>query len=82
MKRQVYEIARDITQDLAAQGKKINYAAEPYLNAMRQCGDITGNYYCDSVKSVVLYFLANARSYRGETAKRLKAELQALCKSC
>jgi hypothetical protein len=41
---------------------------------------ITDAYYADSGKSVVLYFLSNASSYRGETAKRLKAELKALAR--
>ena len=35
-------------------------------------------YYNDSAKSVILYFLSNASSFRGERAKALKAELKAL----
>jgi hypothetical protein len=34
----------------------------------------------DSGKSVVLYFLGNAASFKGEAAKALKAELQAALK--
>jgi len=33
----------------------------------------------DSAKSIVLYFLANASTYRGEKAKALKLELKTLC---
>lgn len=65
-----YEIRRD--------WKAVNYAAEPYLSAMASLDDINGNYYQDSAKSVVLYFLSNARSWKGETAKRIKAELKAM----
>jgi hypothetical protein len=31
----------------------------------------------DSARSVVLYFLSNASSWRGDVAKRVKAELKA-----
>lgn len=59
---------------------KVNYAAEPYLQAMFSLNDISDNYGCDTGKSVVLYFLCNATSWRGPDARRIKAELKALCK--
>ena len=65
-------IAREIRADWA----KVNYAAKPYLDAMAQLNSIDDNYYADSGKSVVLYFLANATSWRGEKAKAIKAELK------
>jgi hypothetical protein len=40
--------------------------------------NITDNYGQDSGKSMVLYFLANATTWRGEDAKRIKAELKKL----
>lgn len=73
-------IAREIRSDWSKQGKGVNYAAKPYLEAMFGLDKITDNYICDSGKSVVLYFLANAQTWKGETAKRIKAELKALCK--
>jgi mitochondrial fission protein ELM1 len=33
-----------------------------------------------SAKSIVLYFLSNASSFRGPEAKRIKAELKGMCK--
>lgn len=74
--RPIYEIAREIRKDWA----KVNFAAEPYLKAMECLDSIDDNYYYDSAKSVVLYFLCNASTWRGETAKRIKAELKAMCK--
>ncbi len=65
-----------IARDIRANWPKVNYAAKPYLDAMAQLGGINENYYEDSGKSVVLYFLANAGSWRGEDAKRIKAELK------
>ena len=74
MKRSLSTIARDIESKWA----NVNYAARPYLDAMHSLNDINDMYYCDTARSIVLYFLGNARSFRGEDAKRLKAELKAL----
>lgn len=71
---------RDIAGEIARDWTKPNYAAVPYLEAMNSLDKITDNYYQDSAKSVVLYFLANAGTWRGETAKRIKAELRAITK--
>lgn len=57
---------------------KVNYAAKPYLEAMATLNSINEPYYQDSGKSVVLYFLANAGTWRGEDAKRIKAELKSM----
>lgn len=77
--RPIYEIASEIRKDWSAQGKGINYAAKPYLSAMMGLDTIAGSFGADSGKSTVLYFLSNASTYRGETAKRLKAELKKIC---
>jgi hypothetical protein len=76
MSRPIYEIAREIKKDW----KKVNYAAAPYLDAMFSLEKIEDPYYADSGRSVVLYFLSNAGSWRGETARRVKKELKELCK--
>ena len=73
-KRSIRSIALDIRKDWV----KVNYAAKPYLDAMLELNSINDKYYNDSAKSVVLYFLSNASSFRGERAKALKAELKAL----
>lgn len=78
MPRLISEVARDIQADWSTQGKGVNYAAKPYLSAMRSLGGPSDNYGADSAKSTVLYFLSNASSYRGEKAKALKAELKAI----
>lgn len=74
--RPLYEIAGEIRRDW----KKVYFGAVPYLDAMQSLDSINDNYICDSAKSVVLYFLSNASTWRGETAKRVKAELKAMCK--
>ena len=75
MARPLYEIAEEIKQDW---GVKVNYAAKPYLEAMSQTSVITDMYGYDDAKSIVLYFLSNASSWRGDTARRVKAELKGL----
>ena len=57
---------------------KVYFGAVPYLEALESLTDITDNYGQDSGKSMVLYFLANATTWRGEDAKRIKAELKKL----
>ena len=68
----------DIAADIRAHWDPVNYGAEPYLAAMSSLGGIEENYMYDSARSVVLYFLSNARTWKGEHARRIKAELKAL----
>ena len=72
----VSEIAHAIAKDW----ENISPYAADYLNAMKEINDIEGNYIHDSAKSVVLYFLANAGSYRGESARSYKSILKAMVK--
>lgn len=75
--RAICEIAREIRKDW---GAKVSPYAKDYLDAMMSIESINDNYYCDSAKSVVLYFLCNASTWRGETARRIKKELKEMCK--
>jgi hypothetical protein len=45
---------------------------------MRELESVNDAYGYDSGRSVVLYFLSNAASFKGEAAKALKAELKTL----
>lgn len=73
--RPLHVIASEIDSDW---GIKVNYAARPYLDAMGELNKITDQYYADSAASIVRYFLANAGTWRGETARRVKAELKTM----
>ena len=70
--RSVSTIAREIKIDWV----KISPYAKHYLDAMFCIDKVTDNYGADSGKSVVLYFLSNAGSWRGEKAKEIKKELK------
>ena len=76
MTRPLYEIARDIRRNW----KNVNYAAKPYLEALHSLGSIKDNFYYDDGSSIVRYFLANASSWRGDDARRIKAELKEILK--
>jgi virulence-associated protein VapD len=73
-KRSIRAIAFDIKTEWA----KVNYAAKPYLDAMLELDSINDKYGFDNARSIILYFLSNASSFRGERAKALKTELKAL----
>jgi hypothetical protein len=74
--RPLSDIAQDITKDWA----KPYFGAVPYLDAMRSLNSINDDYYADTAKTIVIYFLSNATTWRGDTARQVKAELKALIK--
>ena len=65
-----------IAKDIRDHWPNMYFGAEPYVSAMWEMTSIDEPYYQDSGKSVVLYFLANASTWRGPDAKRIKAELK------
>ncbi len=70
-----------IAREIVADWKKVYFGAVPYLRAMGEMGDISEPYYQDSGPSVVRYFLSNATTWRGSTARRVKLELKAMLKT-
>lgn len=74
--RPLSEIAREVRKDWT----KVNFGAVPYLEAMETLNSINDRYYEDSAKSIVAYFLSNASTWRGEIAKAVKKELNAMIK--
>ena len=75
--RPIYEIAQEIRKDW---GAKMYFGAKPYVGAMLILKSIDDKYMCDDAKTIIRYFLANASSWRGETARRIKKELNAMVK--
>ena len=70
--RPIHEIAADIRR----LWKKPYFGASPYLRAMLLLDDINSRYGLDSARDIIVYFLANASTFRGEEARKLKAELK------
>lgn len=75
--RPLSNIAHDIRRDW----QNVNFAAKPYLEALLQMDKVTDNYYYDTGKSIVRYFLANAKEWRGPVAQVIKAELKEALKA-
>jgi len=73
-KRQVNTIASEIL----THWKKPYFGAIPYLEAMQHLHTVNDMYMYDDGKSIVRYFLANASTFKGDDAKRLKLELKSL----
>lgn len=74
--RPLYAIASEIRRDW----RKVYFGAVPYLEAMSGLESVNDSYGYDNGRGIVRYFLANAGTWKGETAKRIKAELKSLVK--
>lgn len=76
-KRTFAAIAREIKQ---VWGPKVYFSARPYLEAMLtlETTDPNAPYLYKDANTIVRYFLCNAATFRGEDARRLKAELKSM----
>ena len=74
MNRTLSEIAKDILQHW----KNPYFGAKPYIQAMLliHSADPKAPYLSATANHIVTYFLANATTFRGEDAKRIKDELK------
>ena len=75
-RRPLHVIANEIARDWT----KPYFGAVPYLGAMRTLDNMRSTYGYDDAQSIVAYFIANAGTWKGETARRVKAELRAMLK--
>lgn len=74
--RSISQIASEISRDW----RKPYFGAVPYLQAMFSLDSINDKYGLDSGRSIVAYFLSNAQQWKGEKAKAIKKELNAMLK--
>ena len=75
-KRTFQQIARDIKSVWL----NVYFGAVPYLEAMLtlDTSDPNDVYMYDTAGDIVRYFLANAQTFRGADANKLKAELKSM----
>ena len=71
---------QQIAKDIKSTWLNVYFGAVPYLEAMLELDttDPDTMYYNDSAENIALYFLANASTFRGNDAKKLKEELKKL----
>lgn len=75
MARMISEVAQEIIKVW----QRPSPAAVPYIEAMLHIhGDVDTRYYAEDGRMIVSYFLSNAAAFRGDDAKRIKAELKAM----
>lgn len=70
--RPIHVIAKEIKE----KWKKPYFGAVPYLDAMREMTTAKSSYGLDPGHEILNYFLSNATTWRGEDARRIKAELK------
>ena len=81
MKKTQLRSISSIAKEIKWNWLNIYFGAVPYLDAMMSIDSIDEKYGVDSAKSIILYFLANASTWRGDIARRIKKELNELVKS-
>ena len=74
--RKLWEIAVDIKKHWP----KPYFGAVPYIKAMSELDHVGQMCGADPARHIVNYFLANASTWRGDDAKRIKAELRSMLK--
>jgi hypothetical protein len=72
--RLLHEIAAEIRKDW----KTMYFGAVPYVDAMCTLHSMQQSYGMDPAEDIVRRFLANASHWRGEVARRIKAELNSM----
>lgn len=67
-----------IAAEIESNWKQPYFGALPYIIAMMSLSAVTDRYGAESGQDIIAYFLANAGKWRGETARRIKAELRSM----
>jgi hypothetical protein len=70
----------EIAEEIGANWPNMYFGAVPYVEAMGSLNSINDMYFADSARSIVAYFLANANTWKGDVARRVKVELKAMLK--
>ena len=76
--RPLHVIAGDIRDHWEKPFLERGHPAEPYIRAMGRLSRMTEMYGKYDAEEIVLKFLGNAAGWRGEDAKRIKAELRSM----
>jgi hypothetical protein len=68
----------EIVATIRADWANPSFAAVPYLEALEGLQSWESRYMFDDARGLAAYLLANLGSYRGETARSVKATLKAV----
>lgn len=67
---------REIFDEVFQDWKNINPYAKEYADALHTLESPNDRYLFERGRDIIPYFLANTNGWRGEVAKRIKAELR------
>lgn len=72
----------EVAREIRAKWPKPYFGAVPYLDVLEQVDSSDKNtiYMVERVRDLVAYLLCNMNTFRGEDARRLKAELKEMIK--
>ena len=73
--RPLYVIAQEIKKTWKP---NVHPWAKPYVDALLTVDKMSDRYICEDARTQVIYLLGNMRMWRGEDAKRIKAELNSM----
>ena len=73
--RTLREIARDALNDPTLKGSARAWST-PYLNALTHCETASDTYIFETAREQIPYALSNLQSWRGDSARGIKAELK------
>ena len=73
-----YRLLSEIAAEIKADWTRPYFGAIPYLDAMATLHRMTDKYGMDDADDIVRYFLSNATTWKGDTARRVKAELRSM----
>lgn len=76
MVRPLYQIANEIVSDYMDRGKSLPDAARAYVEPMQFLTSMDDTFGYDDAETVVIYALSNLTGWRGDTARRVKREMQ------
>ena len=76
--RTIHTIAAEISHHWSRTPRGVYFGAVPYLEAMGHLAYMDQSYGHDDARTIVLYFLSNATTWRGDVARRIKAELKGM----
>jgi hypothetical protein len=72
--RPIYEIAAEIRKDW----RNPWFGAVPYIRAMADIANPGDTYIAENGYSIIRGFLANAKTWKGDTARTIKTELKSM----
>lgn len=73
-----YRLLSEIADEIKSDWTRPYYGAIPYLDAMSTLHRMNDFYGVEQADGIVRYFLSNASAWRGDVARRVKAELRSM----